>query len=161
MYQSTSRTLAKSGFTLIELLVVISIIGLIAAVVLVNLNLSRIEARNTKRKEDVAQLRKALELYYNEHQDEYPHNGSVGNPNQELDISNLSSFLSPAYTSQIPNDPKKAPKNYQYVWSNGGKDYGVLVPFGNDGGQDCKFRTPNGNNNWFKIGPVTIPDCTY
>ncbi|OGE76633.1 MAG: hypothetical protein A3C85_02550 [Candidatus Doudnabacteria bacterium RIFCSPHIGHO2_02_FULL_48_21] len=56
-----------TGFTLIELLVVISIIGLLASVVLVSLNAARAKARDTKRKADLAQIVKALELYYDQY----------------------------------------------------------------------------------------------
>ncbi len=54
----------KRGFTLIELLVVIAIIGLLSSVVIVSLNSSRAKARDTRRKADLAQISKALELYY-------------------------------------------------------------------------------------------------
>lgn len=53
----------KNGFTLIELLVVISIIGLLASVVLVALNATRIKARDAKRVADLKQIRTALDLY--------------------------------------------------------------------------------------------------
>ncbi len=52
----------NSGFTLIELLVVITVIGLLAAVVLVYVNYARITARNNKRLADVTQLVKAFKL---------------------------------------------------------------------------------------------------
>ncbi len=54
------------GFTLIELLVVISIIGLLAAVVLVSLNSARAKSRDARRLGDIHQLQTALELFYND-----------------------------------------------------------------------------------------------
>ena len=50
---------------MIELLVVISVIGLLASVVLVALNDARKKSRDTKRLADMAQMQKALDLYYN------------------------------------------------------------------------------------------------
>lgn len=60
-----------NGFTLIELLVVIAIIGLMAAVIMVSLNTTRAKARDVKRKADLVQVQKALELYY-DHYNAYP-----------------------------------------------------------------------------------------
>ena len=54
----------NKGFTLIELLVVISIIGLLASIVLVNLQGTRAKARDSIRKQDIAQIEKAFMLYW-------------------------------------------------------------------------------------------------
>jgi prepilin-type N-terminal cleavage/methylation domain-containing protein len=61
----------KRGFTLIELLVVISIIGILATLVVNNLNDARARARDLKRKSGLSQLKTALRLYYNDYQ-QYP-----------------------------------------------------------------------------------------
>jgi len=53
----------KKGFTLIELLVVIAIISLLSSVVLASLNSAREKARDSKRIQDLAQIKNALELY--------------------------------------------------------------------------------------------------
>ncbi|HYV33973.1 MAG TPA: prepilin-type N-terminal cleavage/methylation domain-containing protein [Candidatus Limnocylindria bacterium] len=149
------------GFTLIELLVVISIIALLASVVLIALNDSRIKARDAKRKADILQLRKAIETYYQDNSI-YPDDGST--PNNESDIQTLASVLVPKYLNKLPNDPKNSPKNYEYVYGNTNgtrQDYGILVPFANDGGQSCAWRTAGGSANWWKVGPTTMPDCSY
>lgn len=53
----------KAGFTLIELLVVISIIGILSSLVLVSTQDMRAKARDAKRKQDLAQIAKAVEFY--------------------------------------------------------------------------------------------------
>lgn len=150
-----------AGFTLIELLAVIGIIGLLASVALVALNSARQKSRNAKRKDDIRQIRSVLEMYYGDNQDTYPNGGALGTPNRESDIQNLSGFLAPKYLLFLPNDPKNSPDNYQYIWWNGGKDYGIFIPFANDNGANCQFQTPGGNKNWFKNGPLETPLCDY
>lgn len=58
----------KKGFTLIELLVVIAIIGLLASIVLINLNKVRAKARDGKRLSDMNAIIKALEMYYDDNE---------------------------------------------------------------------------------------------
>ncbi len=53
----------RRAFTLIELLVVIAIISLLSSIVLGSLNQARAKSRDSKRVQDLVQLRTALELY--------------------------------------------------------------------------------------------------
>ena len=130
----------NKGFTLIELLVVIAIIGLLASIVLVNVNKARSKARDAKRIVEIKQIQTALDLYYSEH-GSYPISGNCGatSPNtgwcnsvQSLSNGhwvrngsiNLGEFL-----SHDPLDPKQGSSPY---WApvNGGtffyysNDYG-------------------------------------
>lgn len=65
-------TAKKQGFTLIELLVVIAIIAILSAIGLVALNGAREKARDAQRRSDIAQIRTALTLYYDDHDSTYP-----------------------------------------------------------------------------------------
>jgi type II secretion system protein G len=65
------------GFTLIELLVVISIVGLLATLVVANLNSARARARDAARKSDLKNISTSLRLYFND-KSFYPANNSSG-----------------------------------------------------------------------------------
>jgi general secretion pathway protein G len=65
----------KRGFTLIELLVVVSLIGILATLVLANLNAARQRGRDAQRKSDLRNIQTALRLYYNDY-DKFPANMS-------------------------------------------------------------------------------------
>ena len=80
----------NSGFTLIELLVVIAIIGLLSTVVLTSLNSARKKGRDTRRVEDIASIRQALEVYYDK-------NGTYPTA--------LSALQTDGQMSVVPTDP--------------------------------------------------------
>jgi len=103
-----SAQIKSQGFTLIELLVVISLIGLLASVILVSLNSSRVKARDTVRKQTLRQLQKGLEFYYNQI-GSYPVtpvnccSSEPGDPWHPQD--DWIPGLEPSYISKLPRDP--------------------------------------------------------
>lgn len=57
---------SAKGFTLIELLVVIAIIGLLATMAVLGYSAANQRSRDAKRKSDLRQISKALELYFDD-----------------------------------------------------------------------------------------------
>jgi type II secretion system protein G len=109
----------KRGFTLIELLVVISIIGLLAALIVVNFNAARERARDVQRKSDLDQVKKALRMYYNDN-NFYPTDDVLtwGSPFQSTDGNMV-------YMKLLPQDPANqgALPTYQYNQKSEGQDF--------------------------------------
>lgn len=100
----TTNCKVKRGFTLIELLIVISIIALLVALGTYSYNNAQIKARDAKRKQDVNNVKKALQLYF-EDNDTYPNS-----------LNSLSTPPNP-YLTEVPQDPKGG--NYIYVFPTG------------------------------------------
>jgi len=99
----------NKGFTLIELLVVIAIIGLLATVVMTSLNSARKKGRDTRRIEDINQIKSALEMYYDS-------NGHY--PSSTADLATGTT----KFMSSIPTDPQNS-NAYGYSVNGAGTDY--------------------------------------
>lgn len=96
----TKSLRGNRGFTLVELLVVIAIIGILATLLLLQLNQARAKGRDAKRVSDVGQLRTAVELFYNDNGYVYPA-APLGNQ--------LDRYLT---TGNLPADPQGVAYGY-------------------------------------------------
>ena len=111
---------SNQAFSLIELLVAVAILGILAAAVLFALNpIAQIQkAHDARRKSDLAEIQKALEIYYNDH-NAYPTTDVAYFTIGSLNWGDL--WL--PYMAQIPYDPTGGPapgghdpgRHYQYV----------------------------------------------
>jgi len=88
---------AEAGFTLFELLVVISIIAVLIAVISTSYAAAQKRARDTRRRQDIKAVQKALEQY------------RAINSTYPLDCNPGSTYL----PSGLPSDPKP---DYGYSW---------------------------------------------
>jgi general secretion pathway protein G len=89
----------QSGFSLIELIVVVTIIGILAGVAIVNVRFAQRKAREGALRENLHQMRKAIDNFYADKQ-RYP--------------SNLEELV-PNYIRRIPPDPITGEKDWEEV----------------------------------------------
>ncbi len=98
----------KKGFTLIELLVVISLIGVLATLVIANMNSARERARDASRKSDLRNIQTALRLYYND-KGSYPNSLTFGTAWTDGSTT--------TYMNLLPSDPL-SDQSYVYTYTD-------------------------------------------
>ncbi|MEK7106427.1 MAG: prepilin-type N-terminal cleavage/methylation domain-containing protein [Patescibacteria group bacterium] len=113
------KLLKNRGFTLIELLVVIAIIAVLASIVIALLSQTKSKARDTKRIQDMKQLKTAIELFYSQN-GYYP---TCSGGNIHCDTTGAYGALStleivPTYIAEIKNDPQNT-GGYGYYYARG------------------------------------------
>ncbi len=118
----------KKAFTLIELLVVIMILGVLAAMITGNFFTSLKKGRDAKRKGDLEQIQRALEMYY-EDKNVYPVTADLSFGTKLCETS-ACVVTEKVYMQEVPNDPV-SDKSYQYL-SADGTDYKLFACLEND-----------------------------
>lgn len=123
----------SQGFTLIELLIVVAILGVLATIGLVNFQHSMLRSRDTKRKSDLAQIQRAIEMYYNDY-GTYPTSSGTG---LILNLAWGSEFIDikeTLYMKQLPIDPTQ---NTDYCYSSSGIAYQIYAKLENSQDAQC------------------------
>ncbi|MCJ7793040.1 MAG: type II secretion system GspH family protein, partial [Candidatus Marinimicrobia bacterium] len=137
----------KKGFTLIELLVVVSIIAMLTALIMVNINAVRERARDVERKSDLDQIKKALRMYYNDN-NRYPETGTdnkikaCGNP-ATIVFNWGAQFICSGmvYMKILPQDPIQG-QTYSYQQQASGQDFRLWATLENKSdGEITKSQT--------------------
>lgn len=62
----------EDGFTLIEMLIVVIVLGILAMIIIPQINVSTGEARLSTLRSNLSTVRNAIELYYHQHNNTYP-----------------------------------------------------------------------------------------
>lgn len=108
----------KKSFTLIELLIIIVILGLLSALISGNIINSLQKGRDARRKNDLAQIQRALELYYQDNQSyvtgAFPFGGGLCLTNCNVNDK--------VYMRKVPNDPNST-NTYAYIVDPNGQYY--------------------------------------
>lgn len=148
-YKSSIINRKSSGFTLVELLLVMALIGVLvtALIILINPVAQFQRGRDSQRKNDLTQLQRALEQYYNDF-NSYP--VSSGDPSYYiLDSSHTWGTSWTPYMDFIPKDPIST-QTYRYISTS--QTYMIYAHL-ERGVQDAQVCNPDGN-------PATDDKCT-
>lgn len=137
------RKRSQQGFTLIELMIVIIILGVLTTLISGNFLNSLKKGRDARRKGDLQNIQKALELYY-EDVKAYPTTVTFGDqlchPNLGCDTS-----TGKVYMQKIPVDPSSG-YDYYYI-SPDGTDYKLYSCIENEHDQGQGVLQAGYNNN--------------
>src|SRR5690606_16673754 len=110
---SHPRLQSKAGFTIVELLIVIVVIAILAAISIVAYSGIQTRARDSQRRSDLAQVRKAIEAQYVD-TGEYPVPSDAMSSNDECisaphwlcwGSNGEPSFIQEEYIRAMPQDP--------------------------------------------------------
>jgi len=121
----------RHGFTLIELMIVIVIIGILTTIGIFAFQSSQLKARDSRRKSDLEQVTRALEMYYNDN-GAYPLSNSggeivgCGSPNRVACPWGTPFSTTVTYMVKLPKDPNASLSYYYEKSGNGYRLYAHL-----------------------------------
>ncbi len=156
------NVLSHRGFTLIELTVVMGVLGVLmgALIIVVNPTEQMRKAHDTQRKNDLSQIQRALEIYYNDH-GKYPDMSAYMIVNTDGTPVGWGSSWSP-YISRLPKDP--GVNRYVYVVGSNNQTYYIYASL-ERGGKDT--AACNNGDPCLKLSSLSVSEsacggtCNY
>lgn len=137
----------RKGFTLMEIMVAITIMMIVSGVSLASFTFSQRKSRDAKRKSDLSQIARALEVF-NEDFGRYPvgiDGEIIGcQPDEDDDLEDCAwggefagypSGVYQLYMSKLPEDPKGS---YDYYYESDGSDINLYAALENDKDKDYR-----------------------
>lgn len=161
----------KKGFTLIELIIVMAIIGILAVVGIVAISGKAQEARNAKRKSDVASVISALQLHCFDKivPEDCPNDGTnsnvLGNCSNPGSYMNLKTVSDPSYdgtTVADRCDSLNTPCNYTIALESSSNGYNQCSPkilFSIEDGTDWKSACAQASGIEFDLDQEAFNAC--
>jgi type II secretion system protein G len=158
---------SHKGFTLIELILVMALVGILSVVGIASYTQATIKSRDTKRKNDLNQIAKALELFNND-VGRYPKSDTEGNMlcptidgSEDTCIGSIYSFsnsVRSTYMSNLPKDPSVG-QSYKYFPSANFDSYSLYAALENEEDKDHVVDSDGRPTTW-DISCGTF-DCSY
>lgn len=153
------------GFTLIELLVVVAIIGVLAGIIIINLNIARLKSRDAKRRADLASVQMAVETYADQNGGVYPLTFVKGGA---VIFKNSTSLLTDPwvpnivsnYISVLPKDPKNINLSFVYEYASDSFNY-KLRATAMESPEGQKWATDDGGTDPIKYELFTAGAITW
>ena len=113
--------MTKKAFTLIELLLAMVIMSILALLLTNNFVTTLKRGRDAQRKNDLSQIQKALEIYYEDNQS-YPKFDILSNINKQFCTTVGCAPTDIKYMIKVPSDPSSS-YIYKYVYDPSGTSY--------------------------------------
>lgn len=130
----TSFSLQR-GFTLVELMIVMVILGILTSIIGGTFMQAKLKSRDAQRKNDLGQVQRALESYYNDH-GTYPPASNDGTLLGTTWGGVFQDTTPTVYMNKLPNDFKEPTMQFFYVTSADDMKYQIFTYLENDKDED-------------------------
>jgi len=139
--------LSLKGFTLLELVTVMAILTILAGIIFGNFSSALQKSRDSKRKQDLDNVAKAVEVYYSEN-NVYPTADPLLPAGMQWSQTFQDTHTVPkVFMQKLPQDPA-ASSGYNYVYQSDGAFYKLYSCLENN--QDSSYNA---------INPDPVPGC--